>query len=799
MTAGRALLGFAILFSLLLGASPAPAAGGKDLCLAVVKDGPSWHFDGLVRDTLRELGVLLGPGRPVRVKVFDAGWELSRVPRLLERALADRSCRAVLVLGMVATRTAMDWPRPLPKPVVSGFFVDAADLGLKVNARGVASRPNLNYLFIPDRVRHDYRMIQRLFRPACLAVLVDAKVLEGWPGFAAHATRAAREEGIARVKVVPMGRRADEVLARLGPEVDAVYLTPPLRMIRAEQEALVRGINRRRLRSYAMLGLIYVREGVLAGLVPDLKLRLARRLALNLQQIEEGTPPRDLPSRLVVEERLFLNAATARAVGYWPDFALYLDATWIGSPEPVGGRPLDIEQAMLMAAQRNLEIEVQKARSEQSRQEERRALGYLLPHLEAKTLYQGVDPDRADASMGALPKERTAAGVTLSQVIFDDAVISGYRAAGRLTQGARQRQEAKRLELMALAARRYLNYLSARALVRIAENDLRLTQKNLELAKVRVRVGMSGKEELFRLASAEAQRKSALVRRRTRLEQALTALNQVLNQPQESRWRARDLDLDSQATYLLRRMLQVITNRRQVRLLEPYLIHQAQANSPELKALDRSLEALRIKVAQLGRRYYLPTLQAQLGYSYIIDRRSGVTPPVVFTAPPPVADRHDWSAAVVLKFPLYEGGGRAAELARAKARLRGLQKTRELAAQRLEQQVRTILENMGYTHPHIGLSRRAYENAARNLKVVQDKYGRGKARLIDLLDAQNQALRQRQSATLAVYAFLNDYYRLQRALSWFEAGHSRAEVDAWLREVKRYLRRQQAAGQGRSQ
>ncbi len=93
---------------------------------------------------------------------------------------------------------------------------------------------------------------------------------------------------------------------------------------------------------------------------------------------------------------------------------------------------------------------------------------------------------------------------------------------------------------------------------------------------------------------------------------------------------------------------------------------------------------------------------------------------------------------------------------------------------------------MGFTHPHIALSRRARDSAEANLQLVQDKYAKGKAGITDLLDAQNEALRQEQAASLAVYQFLLDYLELQRAVSWFEADHTPEEARVWRERFLAY-------------
>ena len=458
--------------------------------------------------------------------------------------------------------------------------------------------------------------------------------------------------------------------------------------------------------------------------------------------------------------------------------------------EPEGGDKLTLKKAMLLAAEKNLEMDIQKAQTEVKYEEVGQAKSYLLPQLYAQGKYQQVDPDRAEASFGVLPQSQTTAGATLSQMIFDDEVISRWRSSDRVYEGSQYEEESKRLDLMEQGALRYLEYLTARALAKIQRENLRLVQKNLELARVRVRVGMSGKEEVFRLLAEEARRKSSVLEAYSRVEQALVALNQTLNVEQMRLWRPVDVSLNNPEFFLLQKLSPYIKNDEQYRILASYLVNSALGNSQELKALDKSIEAQGIQVAQYSRTYFLPKFHAELNYSHTLDQDDATAPPVVFTAPPPVADRDEWSVGLVASFPLYVGSRRAADLSKARANLRRLSKQRERTAQLVERKVRTILERMSYSEPNITLTQTAYQNAAKNFKVVQDKYAQGEVSIIDLLDAQNQVLVQEQSATLAVYSFLADYIAAQRAVSWFEVEADQKRKELWFEGYLGYYRSQ---------
>ena len=58
--------------------------------------------------------------------------------------------------------------------------------------------------------------------------------------------------------------------------------------------------------------------------------------------------------------------------------------------------------------------------------------------------------------------------------------------------------------------------------------------------------------------------------------------------------------------------------------------------------------------------------------------------------------------------------------------------------------------------------------AGRSLELVTDAYQRGAASILDLLDAQNQALVAREGAATAVFDYLLDLMAVQRAVGRFD-------------------------------
>ncbi len=118
--------------------------------------------------------------------------------------------------------------------------------------------------------------------------------------------------------------------------------------------------------------------------------------------------------------------------------------------------------------------------------------------------------------------------------------------------------------------------------------------------------------------------------------------------------------------------------------------------------------------------------------------------------------------------------------------LSGLRLDRESLAQQIEERIRVALFAASSTFAAIGLSAEAAAAAERNLELVTDSYSRGTVSIIDLLDAQNQALVAKEFAVNAVFDFLIDLMEVERATSTFDFFASEEGRSAWLNRLAEY-------------
>ena len=212
--------------------------------------------------------------------------------------------------------------------------------------------------------------------------------------------------------------------------------------------------------------------------------------------------------------------------------------------------------------------------------------------------------------------------------------------------------------------------------------------------------------------------------------------------------------------------------------------------APELNRLDFVIAAQQRALVAAKRAHWLPTilLQGSVSEAFATSGAGSESPEfqVLPELPPltlPEADDTDWRVALQARLPLFSGGGQSAKVRRISEEKARLQLERRAAAERVEQRIRGALFQTSVSYPNIRLSREAAQAARQNLDLVTDAYTRGAVPIVTLLDAQNNSRVAEQVAANAVYNFLIDLMRVQRAAGRFSLLMAPEEREAWLEEL----------------
>ncbi|MFN2376620.1 MAG: TolC family protein [Candidatus Binatia bacterium] len=774
--------------------SPDPAAAGEPVHIGFVVDGP-WPVLVEFREQVRAEILALTKGefdvRFPEAKVLDAGWDPEAVRRNANRLLADPGVDIVIGAGILASHTLATLASP-PKPVIAPLVIDR-ELQRLPYTEGRSGVRNLAYVASEADVRGQLEAFLKLLPFERPLVILSEALVRTVPDLHARIDREAADLGL-EAHVVTAGADPVTVLAHLPPGTDAVFLTPLMEASPEAIAALYAELLRRRLPSFAYSGRPEVERGALAGGARESDpVKLARRVALLVQAIllgeDAGLQAVDFASR----QRMSLNLRTAREIGYSPPWTVLAEAELIGDERGGVERKLTLDGVVAEALAANRDLAARKRALAAGASNIPIAWSELLPQVRGAIEGAVIDPDRASPLARA---ERTlTGGVALSQVVFAEAALGNVSIQRSLQAKLEAEVNTAVLDIALDAALAYLNVLRARTGEDIERNNLELTRANLEIAKTRRVVGAAGPAEVYRWESEIAFRKKTVVETNARRLQAELELNRVLHRPLVELFDTVDTGLTTaRLSSGPHSLLPYTDNPRSFALFSDFLARYALAHAPELAQFRHAIAAQERAIKSAERAFWAPVvgfradLDQKLAESGAGSRDTDLGLPPEYAAGFDSGDNTRWALGLGITIPLSTGGRRIAVRDQTRERLSQIKVERQAAGERVEGRLRAGMYAANASWQGIDLARDAAEAARKNLDLVTDAYSRGVVSILDLLDAQNAALVADRAAANAVYDFLVDLMRVERAANIFEFFLDEKALTAWFASLDEHFR-----------
>jgi outer membrane protein TolC len=752
------------------------SAAGKKVTIAVVRDGPA-EMNEIVDQIRPEVTHLVGSDYDVTFDMadkYDAGWDRQRIRGVIETALADRTIDMVLGVGALVTYEATRPDLRLTKPFVSATLLDGDIPGLDFDDDRTL-KDNLCIVVLPQRTDTEIQVITRLQKSNRIHLVLSQEISEGVADLKPALEAYGQEIGV-EIVPVPVSTDWKPALDQIGPDAEMVYIARTPRLPRSQRAAFVEALNERKVPTFSGVGPQDLEIGVLATNRPDMRQALVRRVALNIFQLLTGYSTDDLPVLLISDAKFTINGRIAAKI----QFALSFEAMVLGTvlhPEALeqDADSLNMGEVLVIAERGNVGLSISNQEVNTALRGKQVVRSPLLPQLGISGQYQNVDNNLVGT---LIPERWVRGGLNLSQMIFDDELISNFRSAGRGYDAANYQNESDRLDVYLNAESVYLDYVQMRLMYGIALNNLRLTEGNLEIAKMRVEVGHSGRDEVFRWTAELNQQRTLVMDIESVMETTRIELNRILGVELGKRWRPQALDesadwfVSTQDKFGFALESQTNFDR-----FTDAAVDVALENSPERKFLQMNLEAEGIQLGQRKRSFIVPKIFLDLNYNY-----NGWQSPDV----PELGD-HFYEFRVTAALPLFEGTRRFYDMNLSKSLIVELERRLLLADQFVEQRTRNSLRQLQASLPNIEFSRIAAENARKNFEVVRDKYANGIVTITDLLSAQTASFAADQDALVSLYSFLQDSVDFQRALSFFVVTKSQSELDEFANNLRQRM------------
>lgn len=407
--------------------------------------------------------------------------------------------------------------------------------------------------------------------------------------------------------------------------------------------------------------------------------------------------------------------------------AVVLLLAWsvIGSPNASGGEAVDFPGAVERALRNNAGMSAAGYEWTSSKKEAEVARGDYLPNLSLEGRFvrtnvpaeafalklnqkRLLDSDFSDANNfnEPSPVNDYVTTFTIEQPIFAPRAYHGIKMANREAEATGFDLSRKKEETVFRVLQAYLQVLTAKEYVRVAEQGLSDARESLRIAEVMEEAGMGLTSDVLRGRVFLATAESGKVTAESRLALAQAALGLAMGERKGAR-------MDASAP---------VPSLPETGTLEER-IAAVGANRLDLRAFFLRLENADAEVA-LRKSGYLPTVGV-MG-TYRIDGQDGVFSP----------DNHTWNIGVGLTWDLFDGLSREAEVGKAFAEREKVREYYRGAEDFAAFEVTRAYLAVEESFRRVEIARAAVTAAEEGTRLVRARYENQLERMIDLLDVQ---------------------------------------------------------------
>lgn len=744
--------------------------------IAIIEDQDSPYFKEITEGFLPELRKLGSDQYVVATKIFRAEAPTTTATRAaILRALQDPAIDAVFTAGVTSSHAAYQLaPELRTKPIIAGAMEFANVRDSLISPDGNSHAKNYSFVLVPKRIENDINTLARLANARTVDVVIGKRTAASLSGELAKAVARFEKENRIKLRVHPITWKKKNLLASVPTSSKAVYI-PLLPQFNDKQRAAVFAeLARRKIPNLGIMGPSDTDLGALSTLSPKVSQNLHRRLAVNFHQVLLGIGTEHLPAALHLADQLVINLATAKKIGWSPDYDTLLTAIFTHEEKVVDSAgTLTLESAMANAARRNPDIKAALAQWQAAQADtaiSRAAFSTtaaLTGQIGASGIHDRISPTTTPANT-----QTASLGFEVNRLLYSNRVYQAIAAKTQLQAASRLNAHSIQLDTVEATAHAYLDCLSAEALYRIQRENVLLVQENLGLAKVRRDIGSRDNTDYLRWLASLASARSSLIQADTNRLNARTRLNLLLVTPRQAHYTLTNITLGDDENYFLDGSLsRMIKNERQYQTFVSFIKQLARANSPELAAFDRNLRAQGILLKERSERHRKPevklTATARRFFSDTTFSRSG--------------EQNEWTVGIGFTMPFFERDLQNAEMKSIQAGISQLHSQREKAGYLVEQRALAAAYNMAASHPAMRFARQASAAAEENFQLIKRRYSLGQVGVVTLLDAQSNWLTQRQAAATSTYTYLKDLISMQRSIAWYAYDKSPSQIKDFTR------------------
>ena len=396
---------------------------------------------------------------------------------------------------------------------------------------------------------------------------------------------------------------------------------------------------------------------------------------------------------------------------------------------PAWAEELTLERAIEIALENNRSLQAAQYSASAANWGLGESISVWLPHVYYNTTWTRPDQDTLDAADEALELSRQynpdaepslyennyTSSISVVQPIFNGAQeYAAIHSAAISRDSAKLNAQDARLQVSLEVKKAYYGALSAKELVRVAQESLALAQQSLALVKAQQDVGRVTVSDVLRWEAEAASAEGSVAEAENALAQSRMALAQILGEPVTTIYDLPEMNVEVDPQQLLIAEDAALAGTQDQLSVGGHPAVQAEENNITLAKVNtvQSVGAL------------LPNINFTYNYSW--ETNDTMAPD----------EDTSWTMGISVEIPLFQSFGAISGIGRS---CRTTQATR-MGAESYE---RTFLQRTYAAKLDLRAARlrvvsalKAKKHAAANLEIVNNRSELGMATNLELLDAQ---------------------------------------------------------------
>jgi outer membrane protein TolC len=738
----------------------APAQTKPSITIALLEDAKTSDEYGMRHRHIDELETLTAADFDLNFIDYKIDWSSHDYGLQLKKIYQNSEVDMLLVLGVAANQIVVkqrSFPKPTFLPLVIERELAQAPFKATVGDNGISNKKNLSYLSYSSEFVETVEKLREVVRFKNIAIIGDEVLFRVLPSALLQRIEATDE---LRLQIITHDGQNHNVLDRIPNDVDAVMIGYIPRYPRSMLPDLIAELTERNLPTFSYLEENLIQYGLLATPLNQSVYQFsARRNALNMQAVMLGEPASQQPVLVKTKEMLTINGSTAQKLGIAIDFKVLVDAHVVNFGVGDVADRLGLLQITERALAENLNLKDIRYSYELQENERSFAKGALLPQLSANGSYLKRKDDSILVQSGFANEQSTDANIQLSQTLFSDAKFANYTIQSFLAQASSHRYRQAQLDTIREASLAMADVLQSQSVAAIQQENLDFTEKNLELAKDRVSIGVSSSADQYRWETQVSNGKSAVFESFSNVLIAKQNLNRIINRDVAAELEVMPLDLNNSMVYSTDEIFKLMDNTDTFERMYRYGLMKSFDGTPEIQRLELIIEAKRRELKTVKRRNWLPdvSLTGQLSENFDTSSRQGND-----------VDGRDWQLMLNARIPFYQGGQTRSLSKRAALELAQLENQLATLKQNISQSLRSSMNTLITSLFGLEFSSNAAIAASKSLSLVTDAYSKGAVPVVDLLDAQNASISSNLAEVQASIGFFRASIEMQRAIGIFE-------------------------------